>query len=550
MAVTPKKDFIFRKHMSIGEADAENDRNYLSDCFVDIGDYGVLVDTSAPQSILLGRTGVGKSALIDHLEENKERVIRIEPEELALRHISNSTILKFFESLNVNLDIFYSLLWQHTFAVELIKNNYGIDSQQSKIKFLESLRLKLSGNQKKLEAIKYIEEWGDKFWVDTETRIKQFTEKLENNLRDTINANVPGVKLECGDSIRLSKEKMSEVVHYANKVVSSVQIEKLARIIKLLAEDIFTDPQKEIFILIDRLDENWVDDELRYKLVRSLIETIKKFRNVKPVKIVVTLRDDLLNLVLRKTLNSGFQPEKYNSLFLKVGWNKEQIKNVLDKRINFLLKHKYTNSEVCFDDVFPAKIDKVSTSDYILDRTLLRPRDAIIFVNECLIEAQGKTEISNSIIKIAEQSYSHGRLDSLKYEWRIEHPYLGSYVELLAKKEASFKVDKIKKDELELLILKLEEDGFASPDIVCDTARRYMKAKYPLTDKLLEEFKHQVLFVLYRTGIAGVKIDGVSSVKWVHNRTQNLTAQKIQNNSIIYIHKMLWRALAIDKRSA
>ena len=123
MAKVPKKDFVFRKHMSIGEVDAENDGLFLRNCFVDTGDFDVLADTLSSPCIILGRTGSGKSALLERLEELNEQVIRIEPDELALKHISNSTILTFFEDLGVNLDIFYSLLWQHTFVVELIKIN-------------------------------------------------------------------------------------------------------------------------------------------------------------------------------------------------------------------------------------------------------------------------------------------------------------------------------------------------------------------------------------------------------------------------------------------
>ena len=52
-----KNDFVFKKHMSVGEADAENDKKFLEDCFVDIGDYEILEDTDSPQSIVLGRTG-------------------------------------------------------------------------------------------------------------------------------------------------------------------------------------------------------------------------------------------------------------------------------------------------------------------------------------------------------------------------------------------------------------------------------------------------------------------------------------------------------------
>ncbi|AMO67328.1 P-loop ATPase, Sll1717 family [Zhongshania aliphaticivorans] len=549
MTKIAKQDFIFKKHMSVGEADAENDKSFLEECFVDIGDYEILEDTSTPQSIILGRTGIGKSALIEQLEKNSDRVIRIEPEELALRHISNSTILNFFEDLGVNLDIFYSLLWQHTLSVELIKNKYNIDCAQAKTNFIDSITALLSGKQKKQQALNYIEEWGDKFWVDTETRIKEFTGKLEASLKSSIDSNVPGVTFSGEAGAALSEEQKSEVIHYGKKVVSSVQIEKLSKIVNLLAEDIFTDPQKKTYILIDRLDENWVEDGLRYKLIRALIETIKKFRNITPVKIVITLRTDLLDRVLDKTRDAGFQREKYNSLFLQLGWTKEQLMRVLDSRVNHLLKYKYTSGSVGFSDVFPDKIDKVTSADYILDRTLLRPRDAIMFVNACLIESQGKTEITASIIKLAEKSYSVDRIESLKYEWFVEHPLLDKYIDVLHRRNSNFKAGTISDDQLELLILELAECPESNADIAVKSAHSYMKIGYPSSNAYMAQLRQNILFILYKVGVVGIKVNGSSSVKWSYDRSQDLTAKNIENTSIVYIHKILWRALAIDKRS-
>ncbi len=548
MSKIPKQDFIFKKHMTVGEADAENDIQFLEECFVDVGDYDVIADTKTPQSVVLGRTGVGKSALLEQLEKNSDRVIRIEPEELALRHISNSTILNFFEGLGVNLDIFYSLLWQHTFSVELIKKRYNIDCIQAKTNFIDSITAIISGNQKKQQALKYIEEWGDKFWLDTETRIKEFTDKLEASLKSSIDSNVPGISLTTEAGALLTEEQKSEVIHYGKKVVSSVQIEKLSKIVSLLSEDIFTDPQQKFYIVIDRLDENWVEDELRYKLIRALIETIKKFRSIEPVKIIITLRTDLLNRVLDKTRDSGFQREKYNSFFLQLSWNKDQLKTILDKRMNHLLKSKYTNGEVSFDDVFPDKIDKVTSAEYILDRTLLRPRDAIMFVNSCLIEAQGKTEITAPIIKLAEKSYSLDRIESLKYEWFVEHPLLEKYIDLLHHKNSSFKVGLIEDGELELLVLELVENTDEYEDIAVKSAYSYINSDYSISHTYMKQLRQNIFFILYKIGVIGIKINGTSTVRWAHDRTQDLTARSIENTSIVYIHKILWRALAIDKR--
>lgn len=546
MTKIAKQDFVFKKNMSIGEVDAENDKLFLESCFMDTGDYEALEDTASSKCIVLGRTGVGKSALLEQLEKNAERIIRIHPEELALKHISNSNVLGFFESLGVDLDIFYSLLWQHTLVVELIKNKYDIDSAAAKRSFLDRLTF-LSSDPKKQQALNYIEEWGDKFWVDTETRIKEFTERLEENLKASVGTSIPGLKFTVAAGKTLTEEQKTEVVSYGKKVVSAVQIAKLAQLIKLLEEDIFTDPQKKTYVLIDRLDEDWVEDKLRYKLIRALIETVRKFRNIKTVKVAITLRTDLMERVLEHTKSSGFQREKYDSLFLRVAWGREHLEQLLDRRINHLLKHKYTNAEVCFEDVFPSKIEKQTCLDYMLDRTFLRPRDAIMFVNECLVEAQGKTQITNSVVQLAEKNYSIKRFESLTYEWLVEHPNLSKYLEFLSQKKSSFKVSSISSEELDSLVLELSAEPLDGADLLVKTAHEYMLAKYPSSVSHMNLFKQHLLFILYRVGAVGIKVDGPSSVKWIHDRTQDLSARKIEGTSIVYVHKMLWRALAIDK---
>lgn len=546
MPKPPKNDFVFRKHMNIGEADAENDREFLRECFVDNGDLEVLEDTKSAPAIVLGRTGAGKSALLDELADRQEKLIRIEPESLALKHISNSSILKFFEELGVNLDIFYNVLWQHTFAVELIKNKYSIDSLAAKSNFLTSISNIISGDKKKQEALEYLEKWETKFWVTTEERIKEFTEKIERDLSLKIQAKIPALELKAGGSLKLSEEQKTEIIHLGKEVVNNVQLEKLARIIQLLSDDIFTDPQRKTYIVIDRLDENWVEDNLRYKLIKALIETIKKFKKIENVKIVFTLRVDLLNRVIEKTRDAGFQREKYESLFLKVEWKKDQLKKLLDLRINHLLKNKYTKENVYFDDIFPSTIEKALASDYIIDRTLLRPRDAIIFINECLIEAQGRTQISGEIIKAAEKTYSLNRLESLTYEWSVEHPLLNKYMGFLYHKNHSFKVSQITNDEMESLIMDIQNENSLDNDVLVSLANKYLKTAFPDSEKVMKDFRNNLLYILYKIGVIGIKIDGPSSVKWIQDRTQDLTTERIEPISIIYIHKMLHRALAIN----
>ena len=43
-----------QKHLKIGAISAENDDLFLSECFIDTGDYSSLVDTECDASIILG----------------------------------------------------------------------------------------------------------------------------------------------------------------------------------------------------------------------------------------------------------------------------------------------------------------------------------------------------------------------------------------------------------------------------------------------------------------------------------------------------------------
>jgi len=154
-------EYVFKRHASIGAADAADDKKFLKQCFIDTGDSGVLRNCDDPRRIVVGRTGVGKSALLQNLKDIEDHVIELPPETLSLNYICNSDILKFFENAGVKLDIFYQLLWRHVFTVELLKAKYGIKDEKTNKsfinKFKDSIFRKDKGKQK---GIEYLQQWG------------------------------------------------------------------------------------------------------------------------------------------------------------------------------------------------------------------------------------------------------------------------------------------------------------------------------------------------------------------------------------------------------
>jgi hypothetical protein len=530
-------NFRFRRNDSIGTADAESDDKYISDCFVETGDLDALLDFASPKRIIVGRTGSGKSALVRKLKEVEENVIELPPQNLSLAYIANSDILKFFEAAGVNLDLFYQLLWKHVLAVELLKNKYKIKNEDQKRSFLSNLFSSINKDRSKEQAINYLREWGEKFWEETEYRVKELTTKVESDLKASLGSTLSDVKLDFAAGKKLSEEQKQEVIQHGRKVVNQIQIKALADVIRVLSEDIFNDPQKRYFITIDGLDEHWVEDSLRYKLIRALIETVRSFQKIKYVKVVISLRVDLLGRVITATRDSGFQEEKYESLYLKLKWSKSQIEDLLDLRIAKLVRERYTSRSVKLRELFPAKVGKTQFLDYLVERTFYRPRDAILFVNACLEHAEGRNSVTAQCVSDAEGEYSSKRLVSLQEEWGATFPNLTKYTYMLLRKPASFKFNLISKDVLQDLLFSEFEDELESADPVVRAISDLV-----VNGKGTAHSAAQVLFeIFYLVGLIGIKPDSTSGTYWSFHNAEGPSSGAIKPSSTAYVHPTFWR---------
>jgi hypothetical protein len=457
--------FRFRNHDHIGAAAAEQDDAFLSECFVDTGEMDILRDCSSPHRIILGRTGAGKTALLSRFSDGPGQVISVKPESLALAHISNSTILRNIHQLGVNLDIFFKLLWRHVFTVEIIRAHFKIDGPERKGGLYNWVETLFSDKRRKhRQALSYLETWGRDFWEETDYRIRELTTKLESELKDSISAAFPNiVNVSVSDANKLTQEQRVDIIQRAQHVVNKVQIRELSEIIELL-DEVLDDPQKRYYVLIDRLDENWVEDGLRNLLIRALIETVKDFSKVRHAKIIIALRYDLIDRVVRLTRDAGFQEEKYESLYLRLTWSAEQLTDLVDRRVHHLVRQRYTTQQVGHSDILPASIGKQPTMEYILERTFMRPRDVISFLNLCILQAASNPKITPHMLKVAEGEYSRQRLRYLADEWHADFPTLLDFVDVLKNRCSQFRLGDITDDEVLAACLAVIEKNDDRPD--------------------------------------------------------------------------------------
>src|SRR5690606_20347964 len=206
---------------------------------------------------------------------------------------------------------------RHVFTVEILKERYEIINEKKRDDFLTKIReaFGIERNRAKRDALDYLSEWGETFWQTTEYRIKEITTSLEDDFRSQVKASGSSnlaqflsttAELNAEAVKSLSEEQKAEISHIGQRVVNKVQIKKLSDVMRALDEDILIDKQKKYFITIDKLDENWINDELRYYLLASLLETAKDFNHkVENAKVVVALREDLLGRIFRFARGTG-----------------------------------------------------------------------------------------------------------------------------------------------------------------------------------------------------------------------------------------------------
>lgn len=221
---------IIKRGLRIGDLEAETDKELLSACFIDNGDLDLLVDVDKPESIIVGRTGSGKSALLLQIQKHVDKSKMLDPNDISIRFLEHSDIIQFFESIGVKLDLFYRLLWRHILTVELLKLRYDLKSENDGRGILTKLASMVERDPIKKEALSYFREWGTKFWLDTDQQLREVTEKLGQELKAGFDTELQDVDISLIGARNLSTEKKTEIVHKANKVVNSIQIKKLARL--------------------------------------------------------------------------------------------------------------------------------------------------------------------------------------------------------------------------------------------------------------------------------------------------------------------------------
>jgi len=541
MPVTSGK-FAFRRNMTVGAPDAEQDGHFLEDCFVDTGDLEILRACDNPKSLIVARTGTGKTALLHRLKQVEKHVIEVSPFALSVEHISNSALLRFFAEIGTNFDLFYKLLWRHVFTVEIIREKYHIYSQDEHESFLQRILPSFLKDKKRKAQIEYLLNHGGPFWKDTEVRVKEATQRTETDLHAGMKKDFPLLSVDIGAARKLSAEEKSEIRQLGQEVVSRIKIRDLNEMFDLLANGVLDDDQQHFYIVLDGLDENWVDDDLRYPLIKALIETIREFGRVPSVKIIVCLRTDLIQRVLKRTRSAGFQEEKIQGMYLQMQWSRKELIEMLDRRIAKVARDTFTTAIPKHSDLLPTitKVGAPSAIQYILDRTFLRPRDVIAFFNCCMTQAVGSPKITKDMLSKAEGDYSSHRLRSLGDEWSADAPELLDFVSFFKRRTAQFRLGSLTSDEISAWCLDCASKASGVDGVFTSLCRQFFDGE---CDDVT--FRQMMAYNLYRMGFLGIKTEGFQTVHYSSPDNRTISSSSVNDDCLCQIHPMYWAALGV-----
>ncbi len=532
--------FRFKKSQQIGAPDAETD-DFVLTAFIQIENLNEVMDTRNQKSILLGRTGSGKTAILRYLKSNLDNVQEIVPEAMSLRFLSNSTILKYFSNLGVNLNLFYKVLWKHVFIVELLKMFFDEESSTFKRKsFFDRLRENILNDKKnktqKEKAIKYMETWSNDFWQQTELLIKSFEKTIQEKFIKELGVDAGIIKLGATDERNKDEKFLYEAKQKAESVISNSQVVELLDIVSIMRDDLFDDHQKRFFIIIDDLDKEWIEDSIRLDLIGAMIDVIKEFRQLHGVKIVISLRENLNEVIFNKHDHKGNQREKLKPLYSNLYWTADELKELIDKRLKLLSENEFDVKQAFYE----TRRGNKKGLEYILERTFYRPRDVISFINHMIENANNKSAFTNDIIAKAEPSYSLERFQALEDEWSENFGKFSILCEFLRGVNNGFRIKSI------------NESVFAEV-FLADDSIKLLKGELAQSLKNWEEgvinytsFLKKLLFILYRIGILGVKKGPTYAIAFYYTKEVIIEKSDISNNSKFYVHPSLYSYFKVN----
>lgn len=375
-------------------------------------------------------------------------------------------------------------------------------------------------------VMKHLSKWGPKFKTGS-------SKKIYSYLRDQHQ----GTQLN-PISVLISYLKRIEAVKIgkyeaAVKATKLTKLYKLEEIKNLIPEIVNLCKRVKIFVLIDELDRGWDASEDAKAFVGGLIQAALSVNQLSPnFRVLISLRRELYDNIPSLYGDS----EKYRDVIEMLSWNKSSILKLITKRMKHTIPGLMKfDDEKSWSFAFPDTFDNGQTKsfDYIVNRTLYRPREIINFCSNALEVTRRKKlcGINYPAISEAEGIYSADRANDIAAEYRFQYPGLMSIFEIFRGKPRTLSREGLTNICHEIVLGKCHVDRSA--------------------EWVFDYDPESLIKVLWRVGfLQAESVNGISSLG--ESGSSYLGPHQISNLNLykaklFQVHPMFWAYLGMEE---
>lgn len=394
-----RREFTTLEKFDLGASSAENELRDLHNYYLPIDGYRRA--QRGEVRLVVGRKGSGKTALFmqvrDRMRSSRDNVVLdLKPDGYRLIKFKDR-VLKLLEkgSFEHTITAFWdSLLWLETChkVVERDRDSYLYRDEE----VVDAYRVLASEYQK----------FGYEAQGDFAERMARLLGRIENDYAQKFG----GI-----DSQMLSTPQITELIY-------SSDIKNLQD--KLLSYLSF---KKAVWILFDNIDKGWSsrginEDDLI--IVKSLVEATRKLerriqRGGIDAHTLMFIRNDVFEILIDEMADRGKEPKAL------LDWtDSELLRQLILRRASYHSESEIDSFDSLWAQVCVSHIRGEETSQYLIDRSMMRPRYLIDLINHCrgMAITLGRERIDVDDIDKGMSIFSSDLIADLSHEIRDVYP--------------------------------------------------------------------------------------------------------------------------------
>lgn len=335
---------------------------------------------SKSKAIAIGRKGSGKSALRRKLHEEFAAqpdtvVVNLSPKYNSIRSILNDTEL----AKNFGQEVFF----QHTWLRQILLDCLCAIGHSARGTYA-------SGSME--------------FARSVANDLQRTSKDLVENISDVLNR----IRVKAGSIGELGLAVEKELRNVADADALEFHVKELCK------------SGAKFVVLVDDLDLGWDNSETANSMLLGLLAATSYLGGAcAGFYSCIFLREDVYALLISKTQHS----DKYRNVE-RIRWEKDNLISVINQRINYNRRQQgLPVAGYPFYEVFPGTVGTSNTDNWMIERTLSRPRELLQLARYYSESVEGENP-DDEVLKSSEANYSSWKLDDLCTEYSNQYPGL------------------------------------------------------------------------------------------------------------------------------